>query len=160
MAEAKKAATEKEVAAEAAAEPAADAAETAAAPAADQKTAEVADSQANFEADEQKANQKDALTREEKLLGALSYVSFFCILALCLKKKSAFCQHHGKQGLVLTGVFLCFGWLGVLGAIFALLLMLLHLIPALLGIVKAAQGEMWKMPFICKIADKIDLSDE
>ncbi len=38
----------------------------------------------------------------ERVLSAIGYISFLCILPLLAKPDSEFCQHHGRQGLVLA----------------------------------------------------------
>jgi uncharacterized membrane protein len=99
---------------------------------------------------------KSTLSSGEKLLSALGYISFFCILPLVLKQESKFCQFHGKQGLVLTLVFLFLSWLGFLGTFFTILLNIAHVLIAFWGIVNATQGQEVEIPFINKMAKRLD----
>ncbi|MCK5460500.1 hypothetical protein KAI58_00755 [Candidatus Gracilibacteria bacterium] len=48
----------------------------------------------------------DVVSKGEKILSAIGYLSFLCILPLVLKEKSEFCQVHGKQGLILVILWL------------------------------------------------------
>ena len=41
----------------------------------------------------------------EKLLAALSYVGFFCVLSMLAKPESELCKHHGKQGMAVALIF-------------------------------------------------------
>lgn len=99
--------------------------------------------------------QKEAMPQGEKLLAMLGYIGFLCVLPLAIKPKSEFCQHHGKQGLVLCLIFILFGWLGWLGGGMAILLGLIHVGLALWGIVNAKSGAMWNMPMVSEVAKKL-----
>ncbi len=101
-------------------------------------------------------SEKSTLSSGEKLLAALGYISFFCILPLVLKPDSEFCQFHGKQGLVLTLIFLLFSWIGLLGIFFVILLKISYILIAGFGIVNAIQGQEWKIPVVEKMAKKFD----
>ena len=108
----------------------------------------------------------DALPQGEKFLSAIGYISFLCILPLVLKPQSAFCQFHGKQGLILLVFFLIFGW--VLSAFFGLLFgastyvvahnmgLLIHVIFAVIGMLWAFKGESKKLPLFGNFVEKLD----
>jgi len=102
----------------------------------------------------------ETVPQGEKILAAIGYFSFLCILPLVLKPESKFCQWHGKQGLAITMVFMIFSvvmwffawfWGGVYS-----LLGLLQFLLAVYGIYIAFQGKMTKIPFIATIAEKFD----
>ncbi len=105
-------------------------------------------------------NEADMTAQGDKILSAVGYLSFLCILPLVLRLDSEFCQFHGKQGLAITIIFLAFtvvAWLpgfwmpsiyGLLG--------LLQFLVALLGIMSAFQGKMTKIPFIAQLAEKFE----
>ena len=99
--------------------------------------------------------EKEAMPEGEKLLAMLGYIGFLCVLPLAIKPKSEFCQHHGKQGLVLSLIFVLFGWLGWLGGGMAIILGLIHVGLALWGIVNAKTGAMWNMPMVSEVAKKL-----
>lgn len=107
-----------------------------------------------------------AVTRDEKFLAAIGYISFLCILPLLLKRDSAYCIHHGKQGLVLAIIFFFYKYLGMLGFIpgigdiiknilsFVLIFELLIIIWAM---IQAFRGKMYKMPLIYKMSQAIKI---
>ncbi|MDH3324298.1 MAG: hypothetical protein OEL89_01535 [Candidatus Peregrinibacteria bacterium] len=102
-------------------------------------------------------NGGSTLTAGEKTLSAIGYISFFCILPLVMKPTSKFCQHHGKQGLVLTLFFILLSWVTWMGGpIIHVLFSLIWVVLAILGIINAVQGVKWKMPLVEKIAGKLD----
>ena len=98
----------------------------------------------------------DGSTKGEKALAAIGYIMFFCILPLILKRKSKFCQYHGKQGLILTILYLFFGififWSVTLTAIIGFT----YLVCVVIGIVYSVQGKIIKFPLIEKVVDKLD----
>ncbi len=63
------------------------------------------------------------------------------------KKSSKFAQFHAKQGLVLFVIELIIGILGWIPIIGQLLVIVVIIIAAI-GFVKAYNGEWWKAPFI------------
>jgi len=100
--------------------------------------------------------EKSTLPSGEKLLSALGYISFFCILPLVLKPDSEFCQFHGKQGLVLTLIFLFLSWLGLMGVAFEVLLKVVYILIAGFGVINGIQGQKWEIPIVGKMAKKLD----
>ena len=88
--------------------------------------------------------------KENKLWALLCYLGVLVVIPLLVKKDSAFCQFHAKQGLVLlAGGFLSFfpifGWIiGI--AVFVL---------SVLGIVSVIEGRKKKLPVIGELAEKI-----
>ena len=95
-------------------------------------------------------------TQEDKVYAAVGYVWILCLVPLLLKKDSEFAQFHGKQGLVLfiievigSVVF----WIPLFGQLLAVLIM----IVAIIGIIKALQGEYYKLPIIQDIVEKFSL---
>ena len=88
----------------------------------------------------------------EKLLSAIGYISFFCILPLVLKPKSDFCQFHGKQGLVVTLLMMPLSFFAsfVGGLLFALVT-ILYLGAILYAGYSAIQGKKFTIPFFEKI---------
>ncbi|HBO17157.1 MAG TPA: hypothetical protein DD451_04105 [Candidatus Moranbacteria bacterium] len=95
-------------------------------------------------------------SQENKAIALLSYISILFLIPLLLKKSSAFCQFHAKQGMVLfivevVGWFLTpFFGLGVLVNLFALILMIM-------GIINVLNNETKKLPLIGDFADKFNL---
>jgi len=93
---------------------------------------------------------------KNKTLAALSYVWILCLVPLLGKRNSEFAQFHAKQGLVLFIIEIIASlliWFPVIGQ----LVMLTLLIVSVVGIVKALNGEWWKIPYIYNWSKKINL---
>jgi uncharacterized membrane protein len=90
---------------------------------------------------------------DNKVLAAIGYISFLCLLPLFLKRDSKFAQFHAKQGLVLFVVQLIVFWVPLLGQASMLLLFLV----ALFGAYQAINGEWYKLPYIYDFSKKINL---
>ena len=99
------------------------------------------------------------LTGGEKILGVLSYFGFFCILPLVLKPKSEFCQFHGKQGLIITLIFLILSLFVYIIPAMRWVFGLTHLLLSIIGIVFAAQGKIFEFPIIGDMAKKLDFDE-
>jgi fumarate reductase subunit D len=96
--------------------------------------------------------------KEAKVLAAVSYWGFFCILPLVLMKNNKFAVYHGKQGLVLF-IFLVAGFivsiLPVLGPMIYRLVLFIYLVLLLWGSIAALAGKKAPIPFVSKIAENI-----
>lgn len=91
-----------------------------------------------------------------KTLAALSYAWILCLVPLLGRRDSKFAQFHAKQGLVLFIIEIIAGlifWVPLFGQ----LLMLAIAVVALMGIIKALNGEWWKIPYIYEWSKKINL---
>jgi uncharacterized membrane protein len=106
-------------------------------------------------------NLSQEVTSDEKVLGAIAYISLLCLLPLLGKKDSELAQFHGKQGLILviTWFFLLIlGMIPVLGWLIILPIgTIVLLIFSVMGIINALGGKMIEIPFIGKYASKIRL---
>ena len=94
----------------------------------------------------------DTLEKSEKVLSALGYVSFFCILPLVLRPQSEFCKYHGKQGLVLTIMFLVAGILGIIHGFFEFIVGLAWLVAIVYSIMQVWKGKKHKLPMVSEMA--------
>ena len=99
-------------------------------------------------------DQKDI--EENKIIAAIGYVWILCLVPLILKKDSKFAQYHAKQGLVLfiievIGSFVF--WIPLIGWLLGIFVLVL----AILGVVKALQGEYWEMPIVHDLSKKLNL---
>ncbi len=98
----------------------------------------------------------DLLTKGEKFLSAIGYISFLCILPLVIKTESEFCQFHGKQGLVILIFWIVFGFFAELIMPFSyalwLILRLLYVALACYGIYLGFTGQKKEIPIVGKIA--------
>ena len=93
---------------------------------------------------------------ENKTVAALSYLWVLCLVPLLTKKKSKFAQFHAKQGLVLfvieiIGTFIF--WIPLIGWAIAIAL----LVVAIMGVLKALNGEWWKIPYVYDWSKKFNL---
>lgn len=95
---------------------------------------------------------------ENKLIAAFGYIIF--LVPLLLKRDNAFCQFHGKQGLVIFIVWLIL-WacniVPILGQIVFSFGSVVLIIMAIFGIIKSLNGEEWEMPVLGKYAKQIKL---
>jgi len=99
---------------------------------------------------------KDKDIEENKTIAALSYVWILFLIPMLTKRRSKFCQFHAKQGLILFIIEVIAGlifWVPYIGQ----LLMLVIAIVAIMGIIKALNGEWWKIPYIYDWSKKINL---
>ncbi|OIO37539.1 MAG: hypothetical protein AUJ72_04325 [Candidatus Omnitrophica bacterium CG1_02_46_14] len=95
--------------------------------------------------------QTEPLLEDERILSALGYISFLCVLPLVLRTESDFCQFHGKQALVLTMIFFFVNLLAGVFFVFRFLLPLLlfiEFIVIVVAIIKALRGGWWRIPFV------------
>ncbi|OGF26212.1 hypothetical protein A2331_02060 [Candidatus Falkowbacteria bacterium RIFOXYB2_FULL_34_18] len=99
---------------------------------------------------------KEQDVEENKTVAALSYAWILCLVPLLGKRNSKFAQFHAKQGLVLFAIELGAS-LVVWFPFFGQLLMLMLTVVAVMGIIKALNGEWWKIPYIYEWSKKINL---
>lgn len=91
-----------------------------------------------------------------KALAAISYIWILFLIPLFLKRDSKFVQHHAKQGLILfiIEVLISFVmWIPIIGQ----LLFLIALITAIIGFIKAINGELWEAPVLYNWSKKIKI---
>lgn len=103
-------------------------------------------------AEEKKEQPKGQVSSEDKLWGVIAYLWILAIVVLAAKRDSEFAQFHARQGLLLfigevLWIIPGIGWL--IGLISGIL--------AIIGLIKAAQGEYWEIPIIGQWAKKIKL---
>ncbi len=103
---------------------------------------------------------KTSLGLDENVAGLLSYLVGFItgILFFVLEKDNSFVRFHAMQSIITFGgifvISLVLGFIPVIGWILALLLPFVALILWILLMVKAYQGERYKLPVIGDIAEK------
>lgn len=100
----------------------------------------------------------------ERAMAALGYLAFLFILPVKLRRDSMFVQFHARQGGVLFGLWigLCLLILIVLfflpvgiqnyGIGLMLVLTVVYVIFALIGLLKVALGERYRMPIVADVA--------
>ena len=107
-------------------------------------------------AEENEIPTEDGSKKGEKALSAIGYILFFCILPLVLKRKSKFCQFHGKQGLVMTIFYLILNLFVFWSYALNVIISFAYLVGVIVGIVYSVQGKIIRIPGIEKIVDKLD----
>ncbi len=113
----------------------------------------------NIESDKQndkntfeKVSQK---VKNKNHLAALSYFWVLCLIPL-LGSKDEFVKFHARQGFLLfliEVVLMLVGWIPVIGWSLSLLVS----IVAIIALVKALNGEKWKIPYIYELSKKIKI---
>lgn len=103
---------------------------------------------------------KSSLGLEENIAGLLCYLLGFItgIVFLVLEKESSFVKFHALQSTIAFGglfvVSLVLGFIPFLGWLIDLLISLFSLVLWIICMVKAYQGEMFKLPVAGEIAAK------
>ncbi len=103
---------------------------------------------------------KTSLGMEENIEGLLCYVLGWLtgIIFLLLEKENKFVKFHAMQSTLtfisLSVISIIFGFIPLLGIIIAGLITLLTIILWIVLMVKAYQGEMFKLPVVGDIAEQ------
>ena len=97
---------------------------------------------------------------ENNLAGLFCYALWLVtgVLFLILEKKSTFVRFHAVQsiltGLVLAGITLVGSFIPFLGALINLVMVPVTLVLWILLMVKAFQGERFKLPWVGEVAER------
>jgi len=97
---------------------------------------------------------------DNKLIAAMSYLWILCLVPLLTKKDSSFVQFHAKQGLTLFIAEIVVSMINIipfLGWLIWFFASITFLIISIIGIIKALNGEEWKIPYIYDWSQKIKL---
>ncbi|MDD2487648.1 MAG: hypothetical protein PHS92_04750 [Candidatus Gracilibacteria bacterium] len=94
-------------------------------------------------------------TKEERVLGAISYGPFGFLLPLFMDKKSPFVAFHTKQGGIIFGTYFVSTLIFRFFIFFGVFTML-YIGLAVYGAMKAYNGEMFEFTIIKKIKDKLN----
>ncbi len=103
---------------------------------------------------------KTSLGLDENVAGLLSYLVGFItgILFFVLEKDNSFVRFHAMQSIITFGgifvIHLVLGFIPIIGWILVLLLFFVALILWILLMVKAYQGERYKLPLVGDMAEK------
>lgn len=89
---------------------------------------------------------------EERLFAALGYIPLLFVLPSAFKPKSAFCQKHAKQGMILSGSFFVTLLIMAIIPSLGLLLFLGLLALIVIGAIKAHSGQESSLPGLAKLA--------
>lgn len=98
-----------------------------------------------------------AVDRPVKIIAAVGYASFFCVLPLLFKKGNEYAQFHGRQSFVLfilEIVAVILKMLPFIGELVFTLALVVFGSLSLIGMTKAMLGEMWEMPIIYELSNQ------
>lgn len=104
--------------------------------------------------------EKQTTAQNQNLLGALAYLlgPITGVVLLLVEKQNKFIRFHAMQSTILFGgLFVAnviLGFVPVLGWIVSTLLSLAALILWIVLMIKAFQGEMYKLPYVGEIAEQ------
>lgn len=106
------------------------------------------------------AERKTTTTQNQNVLGAVAYLLGFVtgIILLLVEKDNKFIRFHAMQStIVFGGLFIAsfvLGFIPVLNVLTGLVFWLVSVVLWILLMIKAYQGELYKLPYIGKIADE------
>lgn len=107
--------------------------------------------------EEAKPTKSSDIPADERLLAAIGYIPMLFVAPIIMKPKSVFCQIHGKQALLVTGItFVVLMVLAIIPSIGSLLFLALIGLIAIAGF-QANAGVTWKIPFLYEISSKLNL---
>ena len=92
----------------------------------------------------------------EKLLSALGYIGFLCVLPLVLRRDSKFCNYHGKQGLILAIVDMAIRLFSMFTGFYTVLLILFYILM-IYCIVRAFRGDSFTLPVVSELAGDLKI---
>ncbi|MFA5029734.1 MAG: hypothetical protein WC518_03230 [Patescibacteria group bacterium] len=95
--------------------------------------------------------EQKSVSQEEKIWGAISYLWILSLVALAVRKKSDFVRFHASQGVLLFVVSVVLMLIPVFGWMINILIGIL----AIIGIIKALQGEKWGLPLLAQPAKSL-----
>ncbi len=99
------------------------------------------------------------VSKREKIVAALAYVSFVSFLVVIFGK-DGFERFHAKQALVLAGLGFVVGMtpaIPLIGPLVFIIGLIAVILFSVSGFLHALQGEYFEMPIIAKYAKKIKL---
>ena len=90
------------------------------------------------------ADIKQPVSSEDKVWGAVGYLWILSLVALAARKNNDFIRFHASQGALLFAISLALMLIPGIGWFINLLVA----IVAIVGIIKALQGERWAVPVV------------
>ena len=93
---------------------------------------------------------KKEVSQEEKVWGVVSYLWILSLVALAARKDNEFVRFHASQGALLFIISIPLMFIPVVGWLLNLIIGIL----AIIGLIKAAQGEKWDLPLLADTAKK------
>jgi len=100
------------------------------------------------------------LDGEEKIFSAVGYVGILALLPLLARRDSDFCQHHGRQGLILAIIFIFLWMFAKISSTFWILILLLQIVAIVAGFLLAYKGDWFRIPGIYDLSLKLKFSQK
>lgn len=122
----------------------------------EEKPEEKLEPQPELQTKDEKLSNEQLDVEENKYIAVFSYLSFLFIIPLFLKRESPFCQKHAKQGLVwftfqlITSIFY---FIPIINIFYGLIILTI----TLNSFIQTMLGKYWRIPFLYKWAEKINL---
>lgn len=98
------------------------------------------------------------LDGEEKIFAAIGYIGILALVPLLAKRNSEFCQHHGKQSLVVAVLFVFLWLLAKFSYSLAVLVFILQVVAIIGGFLLAFKGDWFRIPGIYNLSLKLDFA--
>lgn len=96
------------------------------------------------------------LDGEEKIFAAIGYIGILALVPLLVKRNSEFCQHHGRQALVVAVIFIFLWMIAAFSYSIAVLTFILQLVAIVGGFLLAFKGDWFRIPGIYELSLKLD----
>ena len=103
---------------------------------------------------------KTSVQMDENVAGLLCYVLGWvsCLVFFLIEKKNKFVRFHALQSIIVFGTLtvasIIFGWIPFIGWVINWLIWILAIVLWILLMIKAYQGEKYKLPWAGNLAEK------
>jgi uncharacterized membrane protein len=103
---------------------------------------------------------KTSVELDENVAGLLCYVLVWVsgLVFFLIEKKNKFVRFHALQSIIVFGVLtlasIVIGWIPIIGWVIAWLISVLAIVLWIILMVKAYQGEKFKLPWAGNLAEK------
>lgn len=101
---------------------------------------------------------RETVRDQDKIMLVLSYLGIFALIPLLTSKDSPFVQWHAKQGtalfVVTTVSLIVVNFIPLLGQLVGCVGVVGALVVAVMGMVKALNGDRWRIPLVADLAEK------
>ncbi|MDP3976352.1 MAG: hypothetical protein Q8P95_05570 [bacterium] len=94
----------------------------------------------------------------ERMLVALGYISFLCILPLVLLRESKFAQYHGRQALVLAVFIYFLDFIQIFPATIASVYTIVKTVVVIYSIYWSFKGQYFKIPVVYPMSERIQIN--
>ena len=104
--------------------------------------------------------EKSSTGLEANIAGLLCYVAWWVsgLVFILIEKQSNFVRFHAIQSVyvfgILTIAMIVLGWIPVLGFVLSMLIWVLAVVLWIVLMIKAYQGEKFKLPWVGDLAEK------